>query len=405
MQAVILPLGRPLAPFGDAPGASRVLDHPLRDVQRQALADAGVELVDAPPPDQPWLAVSDRTWFTPEVIRRLRSTTGDAPGRLHVDDADFLATTGPLQELDAPGLFELAILPPGAAGLDAAPPVTVDLGLESGDLPALHPRMQHAARPLRVGAAMVHQVDHWSHLVRVNHLALAGRALEEKLRWDASPWWRKLGRALGVLWKAKSLQGSRIARALCEVGKDVDIHPTAVVELCQLGDGVRIGPNAVVRASILGPGAVVDEFASVNLSVVGEGAHIGRYAMVNLCTLYPGAWASWANAYQACIIGRDAFVAWGATLLDMSFGKTIKVERHNADGSTERVDSEQHFLGVAIGHRAVIGHAVKVNYGVGVPNDAVLVAGTEGLLRSWGDAPVGEACRVDDGRAQALKRR
>jgi len=400
VKAVRIPTGAPLAPFDDPPAALRVLDRPLAEVQARALAAAGLELVAEPPGDAPWLAFSDRTWFTPELLRRLRAATGDAPGRLRVTDAEFLAATAALQDLAAPGLFELAILPAGPGGFDDAPPVKVDLGLQSQALPGLHPKMQHAARPLRMGSAMVHQLDHWTHLLRVNQLALAAHGMAEKAAFDASSWWRKLSRVLGILWRARSLNGYRIARALSDIGPKVDIHPTAVVELCVLGEGVKIGPHAVVRGSVLGPGAVVDEFATVNLSVVGEGAHIGRYAMINLALLLPRAWVSWCNGTQASVIGEEAFVAWGATLLDLSFGAPIKVEHKG-----QRVDSGQHFLGVAIGHRAVIAHDVKLNYGVSIPNDAVLVAGAEGLLRAWGDAPVGVPCRVEDGHAVAVKRR
>ncbi|MCK6507347.1 hypothetical protein L6R53_28915 [Myxococcota bacterium] len=399
MQAVRVPRGRPLAPFDEAPEALRVLDQPLAQVQDRALAEAGFERVAEPPADQPFLVLSDRTWITAEALRRLRAACGGRPGRLRVADPVFLAATGSLQALDAPGLYEVAILPPGPPDLSRAPPVDVDLGLEDADLPALHPRMQHAARPLRLGAAMVFQLDHWMHLVRVNQLALAARAAAEKLAFERRGWLGKAWIVLKILARARSINGYRIARALSQVGKGCDIHPTAVVEVSQLGEGVKVGPHAVVRGSVLGDGAVVDEHATVNFSVVGQGAHVGRFAMLNLSTLWPGAWVSWCNGTQACVIGRDAFVAWGATLLDMSFGRTIAVEHQGA-----RVDSGEHFLGVAVGHRAVVGHGVKVNYGVAVPGDAVLVGGPEGLLRGWQDAPVGEPCRVEQGRPVPVRR-
>ncbi|NOY24494.1 MAG: hypothetical protein GXP62_01340 [Oligoflexia bacterium] len=399
-HALIIPTGSPVDPFPEAPGRLRVLDRPLAQVQAAAVAQVGLKLVKEPPADRSYLVISDRTWVTSAALRCLLDACAGQPGRLRVSDADFLAGTSPLQDLAAPGLYEVAVLPAGPPSLDRAPPLDVDLHLEDAKLPTLHPRMQHVARPIRLGAAMVHQLDHWSHLVRVNQLALAARALSEKAAWDRSPWWRKVWRAMGVLLRARSLNGYALGRALCEIGRDVDIHPTATVEVSVLGDGVKIGPHAVVRASVLGDGAVIDDHASVNVSVVGAQAHVGRFAMVNLATLLPRAWVSWCNGTQASIIGEEAFIAWGATLLDLSFGGPIKVQHRGA-----RVDSGQHFLGVAIGHRAVLAHDVKINYGVAVPCDAVLVAGADGLLRAWGDAPTGVPCRVQEGVAMAVKRR
>lgn len=399
MKALCLPLGRPLEPFGDAPGALRVLDRPLAEVQREHLREAGFEPVERAPDGERHLVYSDRTWFTPETLRRLRSACGEGVGRLRVEDPDFLAGTGALQDWERPGLYELAIVPPGGS-LAQVPEVVVDLGLSTPELPALHPRMQHVGRPLRVGPAMVHQLDHWSHLVRVNQLALGAQAAIEQERFRRAPFWRKAAIVLRLLARAGWPSRHRLARALCQVGRDVDIHPTAVVELSVLGDGVRVGPHAVVRASVLGAGAQVDEHATLSLSVVGARARVGRGAMVNLSTLLPDCWVSWCHGLQASVVGEGAFLAWGCTLLDMSFGRTIRV-RHRG----ERVDSGLHFLGVAVGHRAVVGHAVKLNYGVELPNDAVLVASVEGLLKDWGEAPVGQPCRVEEGRAVAVAAR
>ena len=44
------------------------------------------------------------------------------------------------------------------------------------------------------------------------------------------------------------------------------------------------------------------------------------------------------------------------------------------------VDSGQMFLGGAVGH-SVIGNAVRINYGVSIPNDTILVASTDDLVR------------------------
>ncbi len=396
MKALRIPAGAPIAPFGDPVGEVPVLNTPLAAVQEAALEAAGCALVRAPPADEPYLIFSSRTWFTAAAIEVMIAA---GPGRMKVDDAAWWAATGGLQELVAPGCYELGVVPAGEApDLAALAPVRVDLNLTDHEAPDLHPAMRHALRPLRLGAAMVHQLDHWTHILRVNQLAIAARAEGARLRWEGMGWLGRLWVIAKVLLASRSVRKDRILAALSETGKGAQIHPTAVVEMCLIGEGVTIGPHAVVRAAVIGDGARIDEHATVNLSVVGQGASVGRYAMLNLSTLYPGAMVSHCGGVQVSVVGREAFIAWGATLLDLSFGKPVKVQHRG-----ERVDSEQHFLGAAIGHRAKIGNAVRLNYGVSVPNDALLVAPASALIRDASAAPADVPVRAKDGGVEPLR--
>ena len=399
MKAVRFECGTPILPFGDPVGEERILDGTLADAQQRALDRAGVQRVEAPPVGEPWIAYSDRTWFTAAAVRALMEA---GAGRMRVTDTRWAEATGSLQELSAPGVYELA-LHPGDSQADwrELSPVDVDLGLEEHAMADLHPAMKHAARPLMGGSAQVHQLDHWSHIHRVNLLALGALANEMKAEFDDAPIWKKLWTAVALVSRAHWPPSrwtwpvvDRFARAVSTVGRGVQIHRTAVVEACVLGDGVKIGPHAVVRASVLAPGAEVEELATVNLSVLGPGARVGRMSMCNLCVLYPGARISSADGWQMSIFGRDAFAAWGAGMLDLSFGRTIK-SLHRG----QRVDTGLHFLGVAVGHQALLANTARVGFGVALPNGAVLVGDPEAYLRDWNDAPVGEAVVVVGGKA------
>ena len=402
MKAVRIPVGRPLAPFGDAVGALPVLDVPLAQAPEAALSAAGLSLADAPPRGEPYVVFSDRTWFSPELLRRLVAA---GPGRLRVDDADWHAVYEPLQELPAPGLYEIGVHPASATppALDRFPelaPHAVDLGLEAFPAPRLHPALAHAAtRPVKVSAAAVHQIDHWTHLLRANLLALGAGGLEAKLAFERLPWWRRLLTGLGLLARVRSREPARWMAALSRVAPTAKIHPTAVVELSEIKDGVEIGPYAVVRGSVVGEGVRIEEFASIHRSVVGAGGQVGRYGMINLCVMLPGAMVSAADGYQMSVFGRDAFMAWGAVALDLSFGKPVRVEQGGV-----RVDSGQHLLGVCVGHRARVGYGARMMYGAVVPNDAFLVAEAGAFLRTWGDAPVGGPVTVVDGRPVPVRR-
>jgi len=388
-----------VAPYGGSIGQTAVGGVTLAETQAAALEAAGFELVDAAPAGEPYLVYSDRTWFTADLLHRMRQA---GQGRLNISDEGWWAWTGSLQAVASPGVYELAIRtgPPGFADL---PLMNLDVPLRELELDDFHPAVAHGhSQPLIVGPAMVHQIDHWMHIIRVNQLVLVTRMEVERQRWERLGFLGRILRVLGILLRARSFNGARIAASLNEKGRDVEIHPTAVVELCVLGDGVKVGPHAVVRGSILGAGAKVDPFATVNASVLSAGARAGRYAFLNLCTLFPRAMVSKGDGYQVSVFGEESFVAWGATALDLSFGAPVKVE---SDGiGSERVDSGQHFLGVAIGHRAVVGNGVRLRYGVTVPNDGMVVDPGDDLLRQWGEGPTSEPVIIEGGKTARVTR-
>lgn len=376
---VIAPSGVSIAPFGDPVGQSQVLGRDLRQVQEEAIAEAGLKLVAEPPQDEPYLLLSDRTWVTEAALRRFVEQA-KPPARMQVDDALWLELTLPLQDLPEPGLYEVALLPAGAPpSFESAPPVVVDLGFEHRPAPVDHPAMAHAMPSgIAFSAAGVHQIDHWMHILRVNWLAMSATIAREQLRFQKLNVFIKVWRVLGLLLKARSLNPYRLAGALSRSGKGCKIHPTAVVEASVLGDGVEIGPFAVVRGSVLGDRVRVEEHGVVNMSVLGEGARVGRKGTANLCVLYPGAMLAMGTGYQASLLGRDAFMAWSVAIFDLSFRGHVKVWHRG-----ERVSSGTYFLGACLGHRARLGAQVALGYGAEVPNDSFIVGSSDQVLRSF----------------------
>jgi hypothetical protein len=397
MKAFCLSTDTTIAPFGDPVGEVAVGGLRLVDVQAEALEAAGFERVDVVPSSEPYLLYSDRTWFTPALLRRMKA---HGPGQLVIEDEGWWAWTGPLQRVVRPGQYELAICE-GPPEFDGLAPIHLELDFHDLELKAMSPSFAHAVNhPVRVGSAMVHQIDHWSHLVRVNQLSLAARMEVAREDWEGAGFLGKIWRVFKLVFRARSTDGWKIASAVTERGADVQVHPTAVVEFSVLHDGCAIGPHAVVRGSVIGAGAVVDTHAVVNASTLGAGSKVGRFGHINLCTLFPGAMVSTGDGFQASVFGRDAFVAWGAIVLDLSFGGSIKVEA--SDAGSARVDSGTHFLGAAIGHRAKIGHGVKIGYGVAIPNDVLLVDKAD-VLMGWGDGPTDAPAIIRDGVAVRRK--
>jgi len=396
MKAFCVQTDTQIAPFGGSVGQVTVAGKPLVDVQREALDAAGFELVSSPPASEPYLLFSDRTWFTSALLERIKRA---GQGRLRINDPDWMAWSGPLNSWDEPGVYELAVRV-GEPSFEGLSHLNLDVEFRAMDLNVAHSSFEHANQNPVVSSAMALQLEHWSHLVRVNQLVLAARMEAAREDWEQAGLLGKLWRVLKVIFRARSTDGWKIASALTERGQKVSIHPTAVVEFSVLHDGCEIGPHAVVRGSIVGAGAVIDSHAVVNASVLGAGSRVGRFGHVNLCTLFPKAMVSSGDGFQMCVFGEESFVAWGATVLDLSFGQTIKVEQGGPGSAI--LDSEAYFLGAAIGHRARIGHGVKIGYGVAIPEDALLVDDTD-FLRRWGEGPMGEPAIVRDGEAVAKK--
>jgi hypothetical protein len=385
MNAFCVLTSTSIAPFDDPVGEARVGGQTLASSQVDALAAAGFTVVDVAPDSGPVLLFSDRTWFTSAMLHALKKV---GHGRAQIDDPGWLSWHDPLLKMSHPGVYELAISSAGVIPFEDIPAVVLPLSFQELDLGAPHP------------SAMAQQVDHWSHIVRANHLALAARMEVAREDWEQAGVFGKAWRLLCILWRARSLNGWKIAASLTERGKDVKVHPTAVVEFSVLQEGCDIGPHAVIRGSVIGKGAKVDAHANVNASVVDAGAKVGRYGFLNLCTVYPGAFVSSGDGFQASVFGRESFMAWGSTVMDLSFGASIKVERSGV--GTERIESGHHFLGAAIGHRAVVGHGVKVRYGASIPNDAMLVDDSD-QLREWGAETIDGPAVIRDGLAVPLK--
>lgn len=392
MLAVRITSGTTFPPFDDPVGQTRVLRGTLAEAQDKALAAAGFTLVETPPTDAPFLVFSDRVWFTASFLRAVKATGGT--GRVRIADEVYLRETGPLQT--APERPEVAMVAAGGAPSLDGPDLPLDLQLRAAAPMELHPAFAHAQRPLVTGTRLVHGLEHWSHVLRVNLLALVATAEEAKADFEAAPIWKKVWVVLAVLLRARSFQSHAVARALNRVGKRCKIHPTAVVEASQLGDDVEVGPFALVRGCVVGDGAKIEDYAHASLAVIGPGARLGRTAMCNFSVLYPGAFVSAGGGWQMCVFGRDAFVAMTATAYDLSFGQPVRVVHHGAV-----VSADTHFLGVAVGHRAKIGAHVKMGYGMAVPNDAFLVAPSGDVLRKWPDTIDG-AATVRDGTAVAV---
>ena len=375
MKAYCIKTATRIAPFLDPVADIPILNQPLYKVQQQALELLGIKLVDTPPNNEPYLLFSDRIWFTAELVRFFVSHCQQQKtlGRMHMRHSQWDQQMSPLQDNEQG--YDLAIVE-GEPNFSTCQPVSFDWQLKESEGFKLHVTMQRAQRPLWESPILAHHITHWSHVLRVNQLAIGNRIQEAKLQWKKANFFGKCWQVLSWIFRLRSLNRATILRRVSRIGKHCTIHPTAVIEACEIGDNVEIGPYAVVRGSIIGSGTKIEEHATVNISVVGDGCQIGRYATSNLCVLFKEALISHGGGLQGCVFGARSFGAIGVQILDLSFGRNVQVEHKQ-----EWVDSGQMFLGAAVGHRVVLGNAIRINYGVSIPNDTIIVASTDDLIR------------------------
>ncbi|MBM75726.1 MAG: hypothetical protein CMK59_10025 [Proteobacteria bacterium] len=375
MKAYRILRQKTIEPFRDSPLDVPILNEKLGAIQRAHLKEAGVEIVEHPPVGEPYLLISDAIWFTAELVRLFLKECRDLrPGqRLYCDHDGWKDLMEPLQSVEQG--YDLAYVE-GEPSFENTELIAFDWGLTKTE-PNVHITMRDATKVLWGGPAVAHHIEHWSHILRVNQLAIANRAHQVQLLWKRSGIFGKMGMVFSFLWRVRSINKETVLKRIGSIDKSAKIHPTAVIEACDIGAGVEIGPYAVLRGSVIGDGVKIEEHATVNLSVVGKGAQIGRYATANLCLLYEESLISHGGGLQGCLFGRRSFGAIGVQILDLSFGKNVKVQK---DGKW--VDSGQRFLGAAVGHEAVLGNAVRVNYGVAIPNKTTIVASTDDLVRN-----------------------
>jgi acetyltransferase-like isoleucine patch superfamily enzyme len=210
-------------------------------------------------------------------------------------------------------------------------------------------------------------VEHWVHILWLNHLAF-GIAWMELLR-QHKAW---------ALWRALAAFPYGLPRMLSSFvwrGKDAHIHPTAHVEASILGDGVRIGPRASVRNSVLGAGVEVGDHATVLTSVLGAGAYVTPKSFFVWGAAYPEAVIS-NYKMQMSLLGRRASSSTWAGLIDAKFQGAIEVLHDDERRSTERS-----FLGSCLGHHAHIGAKVLVLPGRSIPNGTFITMRPEELVR------------------------
>ena len=374
--------GQPaIAPLGSLAELPLVI-RPFRAAVRLELGEAGLTINEkvARVPGAPELVVGPATFLNAAAARAFVDAhpAPSAGVRLVIRAPGWSRLAGgPLERA-----VDAAIVPAGtkidAAGRAALPPYVLDADEQEFAM-ARGPEALDVPAPRYVAC----DIATWADLLWANLFTMTARVR------NLSPLKGLLLVTLGAF-RALSLNPWRVAGKLVEVGKDCDVHPSAIVEASVLGDRVKIGPGAVVRGSILASGSEVEELALVVGSAVGSNARVQRQAMLKFSVLSNG--ASSGGVVQLSFFGEGASLRNGSYTID----RNLDASPVRVAGPGGRLVEAGPVLGIALGPRAMVGSGVWIGAGRSVPEDVTVIRSPyDTVLRVANEVPPGVYAVVD----------
>jgi ADP-glucose pyrophosphorylase len=268
--------------------------------------------------------------------------------------------------------------------LKACKPLVVPIKGKTKEVKAseLMPEMADLNVPITLD--MVMEIETWVHIWMLNLFSIMLEWVKLAMRHPLWMLWRLL---LAFPWNNRY----RFMKRLVWKGRGCKIHPTAVVEGCILGDNVTIGANCSIQFSIFGDASKVQDVTVMLGSVLGERAFVTKRGVCNFCLMYPDAQAS---TIQACFLGRRAFAAGLARVVDMKMTGSIGIVHKG-----KLVDTGLSFLGGCLGHKASIIGRVILGHGRVVPNGVTIVPHPEIFInRIPEDLPTDRVIVFKDGK-------
>ena len=369
MRAYVIETDTRIAPFGDLARDLPVGGAPLSVWQDELLRRFGLEPVRVKsrsdiPTDEPRVVTRDNVLFTRRVLKsflRRWKTAGGAAFRVALPrESVFLRRFSDLSEYATEGdlaLFDLWVLPAGATEDDAIPlPVVFKEKVLKLTVPKQITGVEEWVHPVTTSVCM--HIRHWLHVLQANLLSIQIRWVDHVV---THPFWTA-GVLLRALIPGRGRIHWRIGRRANRFGKNVDIHPTALVEGSFVGDGVRIGPQALVRGSIIGAGSTLQERVNVTFSVIGAGSFVSKHSIVYACAAFEEAELC-MKGMQMCLVGRRAALTARASPIDVVPGRKIRVKDGNA-----YPEIDVPLLGSCYGHDTFIGADVFIGPGRAIPN-------------------------------------
>ena len=420
----IIQTGTRIHPFGDHAGAAWIGGRPLKDLQDEEVARAGMRAIHLTSPADlpehgPCVVAPDYLYASASCLSEFASAARTAPGVAHLcmPVSPVTEYTRPLsgargcavpgggevtpsrqKSLDTVGgdgvaydLYHLDGAIPGRgrdataffAGLAAsAAPAVVHPGYSVRRIrrPAVGPKPHFTELP--VTDTLAAHVRSWVHVLWLNHILTAVR-----LRYSLAA---QVGLAERARRAAVALNvPGCIANSV--VGGSLDAHPTARIENSVVGSGARIGARAILKDCIVGDDVVVGDRTRFVNCVVGDRCNSLSDSFFAHDTFYPDATLS-NVLMQHCVAGRFAFVTTAVLCYTDGIEGPVRVYH---DG--EMHDTGRWVLGAALGHETTLGTRAIFMPGLALPNGCIVVMPPgEGLHKVPATAGGGGAPHVWD---------
>jgi len=406
MRAYVIQTNKQISPFQEDVCNMPVAGTTLGQWQKEILEELKIPIVlvsraDEIPADVDRLIFHDNVFFSRRGLRLFlkgwkQSAHGTAQFALP-DKTLFSEQFSDLQDCrveHGQRIFNIWVIKKDAL-IEDATPLEIDYKdrVEELPLPSAITGLEKWEHPITSSVCL--HVNHWLHVLQINLLSIQIKWIDTIM---TRPIWATWLAFRSMFGSPKNFRARIAQRANC-IGKNVTIHPSAIVEGCIIGDNVEIGAQALVRGSLISEGVVLQERVNVAFSVIGPKSFVSKHSVVHACASFEEA-DMCMRGMQFCLVGRKAALTTRATPIDLAPGRKIRVD---VDG--EYVPIDMPMLGTCFGHEVFIGADVYTAPGRAIPNQIKVISDTSKILAHIPkDIEAGETYVVKNSSLEPLKK-
>ncbi|MCX7957859.1 MAG: hypothetical protein N3B13_02335, partial [Deltaproteobacteria bacterium] len=384
MKAYRLKTNTVITPFNEDVGDSLVGFRKLRDYQSLVLSEFQIETVDITDISQidesGFLLFFDNVYFTRRTVRYFLKALKNAKGsaRLAIPESLFIQKYEPLQELKDVSIdgvrgkaFNFFYIADRAelSDIDSIQPLFIKFR-EIRYRQPIPPNMfgkSFFEQPVTTSIAF--HINHWVNLLNANQMEIIVKWVE----YITSHPFRVVVKLIPALiafvlrgiadvfryqsitsaFSKASLVGT-VMRWFNIVGKNCEIHPSAILEFSIIGDNVKIGPQSYIRASVINNDVIIEEKTKITFSMIDRGCYISQITILNGVAAYPDGDVC-IDGMQFCLSGRNVKLTGLARPMDLKYGGKISVLYKK-----KPVEVNLEILGSCFGHRCFVGPDIYI---------------------------------------------